>query len=94
MVLFNEINTKAPLSTILTPSRTLEPPEIKNPVIWEHFWVPLCNKPSRYRVRKKIPFITENGYYFNFEVNFLKRVHPYGGKNIFPQTFHLKGLWV
>ena len=63
-------------------------------IISGHFWVPLCYKPSHYRVRKKIPFITENGYYFNFEVNFLKRVHPYGGKNIFPQTFHLKGPWV
>ena len=63
-------------------------------IISGHFWVPLCYEPSRYRVRKKIPFITENGYYFNFEVNFLKRVHPYGGKNIFPQTFHLKGPWV
>ena len=63
-------------------------------IISGHFWVPLCYEPSRYRVRKKIPFITENGYYFNFEVNFLKRVHPYGSKNIFPQTFHLKGPWV
>ena len=30
----------------------------------------------------------------NFEANFLKRVHPYGSKNIFPQPFPPKGLWV
>ena len=29
--------------------------------------------------------------FFKFEANFLKRVHPYGSENIFPQTTYLKG---
>ena len=32
--------------------------------------------------------------FLKFEANFLKSVHPYGSKNIFPHSFPPKGLWV
>ena len=36
----------------------------------------------------------QHGMFVNFGANFLKRVHPYGSKNIVPQPFHPKGPWV
>ena len=54
----------------------------------------LCNKHLELGFGKKKVIITENGYFFTFGANFLKLLQPYGSKNIFPQTFHPKGLWV
>ena len=35
----------------------------------------------------------ENNHFCKFGPNFLRRVHPYGGKIIFPQLFNLKHVW-
>ena len=43
---------------------------------------------------EKSYFSGENGYFFNFGAKFLKLLQPYGSKNIFSQTAHLRYPWV
>ena len=51
----------------------------------------LCNKHLELGTRKKKLLLLKMAIFFNFGANLLKRVLPYGDKNIFSQTFNPKG---
>ena len=59
-----------------------------------HLWEIMFNKLHQKVHWKNSYFSGENGYFFNFGAKFLKLLQPYGSKNIFPQTTHLRCPWV
>ena len=62
-----------------------------NKIIWGHFWIPLCNKRYQFRARN---FFGRGSKWLFFQLWSQLSQTPYGSKNIFSQTFYLKGLWV